>query len=233
MIQTALRREERENPYAGLPLPDTVREQTRQVSGLLDLINEFEEILEDKDEGRMQENMIKEYVRTPTIILSPEDIDHFLQTTKIFDDHRYYEYDIGIFISRLIQSSYEAGHNDFCLNTDYLNDLGNIGAGLRGKDETPIKISIKGDVKYTCGAYAENCEFNITGNTGQWLGDGSNRCVFNIDGNIDIFGGTAAKNCKFISKDNASYDNLKNFAYNNNTIFLTDSSGHILDFVKK
>src|SRR3989338_1232257 len=61
----------------------------------------------------------EEYVTSTQVIadilLTPQEIDDFLHVSKKFQGTVYYQTQIGVFMTRLIQNSYDAGNNDFIL----------------------------------------------------------------------------------------------------------------------
>ena len=69
----------------------------------------------------------------------------FLQATISFEDHKEYKERTGIFINKLIQESYDAGHNGFELNTMALPLIDKIGIYIQGKEKRPIEITIHGN----------------------------------------------------------------------------------------
>ncbi len=194
MIQTtALKREERENPYKGIALPDNVKEQTKQVSEISDLLGEYEEFLNKE----MDFNQIEKIIEKETILLTPDKIDDFLQQTILYENHKKYEENTGAFISQLIQTSYNAGNNNFELNTKKLKTISNIGAYLIGKKRNPIIIKIEGNTGYDCGSFSQNSIFNIEGNTRDHCGHETQNCNFNIKGNTEKEFGHFSENCLF------------------------------------
>ncbi len=194
MIQAAtLKREERGNPYPGLPIPDTIREQTKQVSELSDLLGDYAEFLDKK----INYDKTEEIVQSDTIILTPKEIDDFLQDTNYFKDHENYRKKTGIFISQLIQTSYNAGNNNFNLNTENLNKIDELCVDIKGEKEKPIKINIKGDSGEFLGLTSTYCIYNIEGNMVGGCGLESENNIFHIKGTIGYGLGAASENCTF------------------------------------
>src|SRR3989344_7879657 len=83
-----------------------------------ELCREYEEVLEARD--------YKGKIKTIDDILAPSEINAFLQTTIGFEQHPEYDLRTGMFISQLIQKSYDAGNNDFVLNTQKLKVLDHL-----------------------------------------------------------------------------------------------------------
>ena len=122
------------------------------------LMGEYERFL-DMECGDLDNRLNK-----ITDILTPTDINLFLQTTIRHEQHKNYDWATGHFISELIQNSYDAGHNDFTLSTTALKRIHNLGSYLEGTKKRPLEITIKGNIGYSCGCSAKNAAFNIKGN---------------------------------------------------------------------
>jgi hypothetical protein len=88
---------------------------------------------------------------TVSEVLTPTEMQAFLLATTIYDDCERYERKTGVFVSQLLQNSYDAGHNEFVLNTRSLpRGLEFLGYNLRGTEERPIKVEVLGDVGDDC-----------------------------------------------------------------------------------
>ncbi len=223
-METALKREERENPYAGLPPPDTIREQTNRDSELSDLLIKYEEFLSKE----INYNNIDWIVQSNTIILNPKEIDDFLQQTILYEKHKNYQTKTGIFISQLIQTSYNAGNNNFELNTKKLKTINRIGAYLIGKEKNPIFIKIEGNTGHRCGSTSSYSTFTIQGNTKNGCGYNSQHNIFNIKGDTGWHYGSSSQNSIFNiegdTRDDCGYETENcNFNIQGNT---GDDCGH-------
>ncbi len=188
MIQTALKRKERENPYTGLPLPDTVREQTKNESVLTELFKEYELCLEKKIQD-YKSNM--KIIDRCTFILNPAEINDFLQKTIMYGQHENYRENTGIFITGLIQTSYNNSYNDFHLNTKNIKDIEKIAYGIKA-DKDPLNIRVTGDVERGFGAFAENCRLYLEGAADLSCGHGAKHSIFNIKGDVSDYCGEEA-----------------------------------------
>ncbi len=198
MIETALKRKERENPYKGIRLPDNVRGQTKHHSKLPDMIGEYAEFV-DKE---VNFDEIEDIIQQETAILRPAKIDEFLQKTKYFEDHMRYKYNTGLFISKLIQSSYNNGYNDFELNIKDLDQINSLGRYLKGDKDNRIRIKLIGDAGNATGAESEHCEFIVEGNVDKAYGNNATNSFFYTTGNVDDWCGSNAIDCSFyIEKD--------------------------------
>jgi hypothetical protein len=101
------------------------------------------------------------------VILTPPEISQFILATKIYGGHENYGARTGEFSSKLIQTSYGAGNNDFLINLNSIN-LSRFCKRIKGKRDDRIKIDIKG-------------------NSGNDFCNGSKYFDINIDGNVSGF----------------------------------------------
>ena len=156
------------------------------------LTQKYEEFLELE----LNVDNVVGFTKGITEILSPEMIDVFLQSTIRYENHRIYWENTGDFISKLIQNSYNAGHNEFALNTQTL-EIGYLGTRLEGTKERPIRITITRDVGLGCGLYSKNSIFNIQGNAGEYCGWASENSTYNVQGNTERSCGLYSENSTF------------------------------------
>ena len=121
-----------------------------------ELMGEYERFLETEcdswNDFQVELNKITETV-------TPADITAFLQTTIKHEQHNEYCWRTGLFISKLMQNSYEAGHNDFILNTTALKEIHNLGCDLTGTEERLIKLTIIGNTGDWCGWGSRNLSY--------------------------------------------------------------------------
>ena len=141
------------------------------------LMERYERILEMKYAER------KNQLDKITDILTPAEINTFLQMTIRHEQHEEYCLTTREIISELIQKSYDAGHNDFMLDTTALKEIYYIGSNLEGTEERPIEITITGNTGDWCGCLSKHLTYKITGNTGGECGYGSKNSTFEISGN--------------------------------------------------
>ncbi|MFH1637495.1 MAG: hypothetical protein ABIB71_03660 [Candidatus Woesearchaeota archaeon] len=178
-----------------------------------------EERKEHKVEGSLFfegfEELVKKYERILAIstyyvsgvldeidsILQPEQIDSFLQSTIRYDEHKNYSENTGLFITRLIQNSHNAGNNRFMLNTKALSkDINYIGGELKGREKNLLEIIVGGDCGEACGIWAKNIrKIRIARNAGKKCGFGANNLKeLYIGGNAGEFCGSGALNIRQI-----------------------------------
>ena len=149
-------------------------------------------------------NYINENVKE---ILTPSEINAFLQTTTVYEDNKRYSRRTGEFISQLIQNSYDAGHNNFVLNTT--KSMSYVGLELEGCPERMIYIYINGDIGTCCGDKASYSSFIINGNLEIGCGLFANNSTFTINGTFDqsLFG-YKATTCSFKTPNKEILDKL-------------------------
>ena len=183
-------------PFYDLPSPDDkgeAKECSKDLEELLEKLNEsFEKDWKD----------LAKHLKSIDQILEPEKINSFLQATIRFEDNENYREYTGVFISKLIQDSYDVRNNNFVLNTKSLKEIHNIGVRLEGTKEKPIQITIEGNTGDGCGYEAYHLTFNIKGNAGYGCGSGSVHSTFNIEGNTGDNCGQEAQNSTFKIKGN-------------------------------
>ncbi len=174
------------------------------------LLKKYEKIMEAPSDPS------KSFVRDEneiTEILNPEQIPLFLLHTLRYQDRKNYPLNTAIFLSRLIQNSYQAGYNDFCFES--LPDIGGMCSYLLGSKNNPIRIRFKGDIGLFYGAKSEYIEMDIEGNASMNCGhciknsrvtiQGSvyQRCGFMAEESVFEIFGTTDKNCALGSGDSA------------------------------
>ncbi|MFH1638029.1 MAG: hypothetical protein ABIB71_06395 [Candidatus Woesearchaeota archaeon] len=161
--------------YSGLEAPEERKEQKLEGSliceGFEELIGKYEKILAIT---RFDDNFSK-VIAEIGIVLTPEQINSFLQATIRCERHKNYQWTTGFFITRLMQNSHNAGNNKFTLNTKALSkDIHHIGWPLKGRGDNLLEVIIDGDVGNDCGLGAKNIEqFYIGGNAGPGCGSGA------------------------------------------------------------
>ncbi len=128
-------------------------------------------------------------------VLSPPKIDHFLQLTSIDRDWGY-QYKVGPFIARLIQNSYNAGHNNFILSTYDLPKIRDLGY-FSGTEENPLCIQTKGDLDSYYGVDVQYASLTIEGDVDLSFGYRAKDSTFTFNGQIPMDEDIRAENCTF------------------------------------
>lgn len=169
------------------------------------VLKEYEAFLGKYNEYQKMENLMqwfKDQIQNQSDILTPAEINLFLQATIGFEERKKYSELTGIFITRLIQNSYNAGHNNFKLNTKNRKGLHYFGSFLEGKEGNPLTIYGEGDVGHLCFNSAEHIIFSIKGNVGQQCGHYATNSIFSIRGDVRFELGYSATHCTFLIEGN-------------------------------
>lgn len=103
-----------------------------------------------------------------TEILTPEEINLFLQATVVHEEHPSYVIITSLFISKLIQNSYNDGYNDFVLDTELLSSIMGLGYDLNGTEDNPINLTIYGEKVNDCCFNSSYLNLNIEGNVAKF-----------------------------------------------------------------
>jgi len=156
-----------------------------------------------------------------TQILTPEQINLVLQTTSKYEEHQKYENSIGMFISELIQNSYNQGYNNFTLNTTRLKEISHIGHHITGTPENPIEITIIGNTGKNCGWLSENSTYTIEGNAGSDSASRLKNTTYTISGNIGYLFGSQSENSTFKTANQKTLKKMiELIPYHNRIIFI-------------
>ncbi|MFH1065430.1 MAG: hypothetical protein V1734_02915 [Nanoarchaeota archaeon] len=103
-------------------------------------------------------------------ILTPEQINIFLQATNARHNSQNYSFNTGLLISKLMQDSYNAGHSEFRLDTVSLDkQADNIGYGISGTGKRPIQIIITGTAGISLCTHAKHVTVYAKA-IGDWCG---------------------------------------------------------------
>ena len=132
-----------------------------------------------------------------TDILTPEQINIFLQSTIAYENRKGYNKFTGIFITKLLQNSYDAGHNEFELRVSSATDMHYVGVTLLGTEDRLFSVSINGNGGMFFGREARYCQFTVNGNVGWYCGYRANNSYFTINGDSKSNAGAQATNSTF------------------------------------
>ena len=112
-------------------------------------------------------------------VLTPLEINTFLQTTIHYEQHHNYSDATGFFISRLIHNSYNAGHTNFQLDLTSFKPIHRVGYTIKSDLKNPCIIHVAGTVGSNFGAHSENTVFTAAG-AGNFCGYNCKNSVFTI-----------------------------------------------------
>lgn len=131
----------------------------------------------------------------PSPLLTPLEINQFLQLTQPFEQEYGYTARTGLYVTKLIQESYHEGHMNFILNTKNLPPLHYLGYHLVGgplregyaHQLYPRKLSliINGDVGWELGSHSFHVSITVNGNVGRTIGHSSGSLTLRVEGEID------------------------------------------------
>ena len=165
-----------------------------------------------------------------TTILTPAEINSFLQTTQQYADHRYY-HRTGLVISSLINNSYSSGYNGFSINTtEDLPRINFVMNNIIGKETNPLLISVQGNIGYYVGYRTQYSAFTFNGSVGE-CGDEAQNSTFLFNGEAGLCSGRGAKNCTFKTPIWRNIEKLKKSLPEDNTLIYIDQGKEVkIDF---
>ena len=132
--------------------------------------------------GKTLEQHVQEIAQEVSDVLNPAQINAVLQATLPYEDVLSYPFVTGILITRLLQNSYDAGNNDFALDTSTLPLLENLASRLCGTLERKVSLAVTGGVGNSFGLKARYCSFVSHGSAGMSYGYGALECRYEIYG---------------------------------------------------
>jgi len=174
--------------YKGTRKPDEVRKSDVVVDKTIDGVLENYEQALDFSVSTWYDDIKALAYKT---ILTPEQITQFLKATKAFESYDDYVWNTGYFVSGLIQKSYDAGNNDFVLDTRNLPDIKSLCSFLKGKGNKRLKVTFNGDTGVDCGNDIMYISFKA-----QKLGESSLMNPKNCKIEVQEAGDNFAKNAK-------------------------------------
>ena len=186
--------------------PQTVEERRIEVVGEIDhaeLLNKFKEAL------NTDEHWITYcYGARFSDVLKPEQINIFLQEAAQFERHEDYNKRVGLLVSRLIRNSYNAGCNNFYLDTKNLLKLNGLARDINAEKDRRCYIKIEGDVGDKCGSRLNYCSVIINGNAEDGLGYEARNSSFTVYGSIGGLWGYFAENSEFKTSDEETFNRM-------------------------
>jgi len=161
-------------------------------------------------------------------VLTPDEINSFLQGTKQYEDHRNYSWRNGLIMSILIQNSYNNGYNHFLLNTEALYKTNNFGFGIIGRKENPLFMSIEGEIWSKLGFGAKNCLFILNGGAGAQCGEKARFSEFRIEDFADLGCGWNAEDCTFKTPVWANIEQMRKNIPKSNTLIYFENGKEVI-----
>ena len=133
-------------------------------------------------------------------VLSPSQINIFFRR---FDEDEIGRINFAVYSARLIQESYDNGHNNFLIDVGDA-EMTHFLQSAHGTLENPLKLTFCGNLEKYFASSARYFEAHVKGNAGESCGSDSNNCVFNIEGNAPANCGYHAENSVFNITGDAS-----------------------------
>ncbi|MFH1637249.1 MAG: hypothetical protein ABIB71_02380 [Candidatus Woesearchaeota archaeon] len=186
-----------------------IKYANRSMDGLL---SRYEETL---GHAGMQNSMIE----CLNVILNPDQINDFLQSTVVDAGIKSYAWITGQFISKLIQNSYDAGNNGFSIDTHATGPLDILGEKLSGRPDERIKLQVEGNVGDLFGSMAKHLCSTVNGNTGNFCASYVKDSEIEVNGrfghglglcsNMSVFKTQRKENLGLLGKDISKYQGNK------------------------
>ena len=157
-------------------------------------------------------------------MLTPAQIDFTLQhiinkTTTQQTNHHI----TGLYITHLIQESYNAGNNNFTINTKDTN-INCLADKLAGTKKQPLQLTIQGNTGNNCGYNIKHSQLTIQGNTRNNCGHSIKHSIIVIKGSAGYWIGRDAKKSIFGTNNIATYERLKRHVQEGNKIILYENT---------
>ena len=187
------------NPfYEGLTTPDEKNQPKAviEIPNLEQLLKKFSATLNKNRKTQFSHFNIFDIVEIPNI-LTPEQINTFLQYTMTYEDRPNYKAVTSHVISQLIQNSYRKGYNNFRINTKTLQQFDFFAGDLTGKKRKPIHINIEGDIGKSLGFQSRYIAIEVNGDVGHTCAEFADNSSFKLNGKIGMHYGLGSENCTF------------------------------------
>ena len=142
---------------------DVPVEKDEKAEAVIALYCDSYDIIMDELGNKWKKSMLKKRLKTDSLLLTPSQIDLVFQRLLRIPYKR--NVDPSIYISVLMQKSYDRGYNGFVLHTQntLLDDLG---GWVRGTPKRPMRVTIEGDTGIATGRASRYCSFQQMGNAG-------------------------------------------------------------------
>jgi hypothetical protein len=161
-----------------------------------------------------------------TEALTPEEINLFLLLHLKNEDSYRHANCLGYFTARLIQNSYNAGHNDFRFVPASLPRLNNLCYDIAGTEERLLKVDITGDGGGSLACYAKHVELNVEGRAGENFAYWAEGSVFTVGSLLHPPSSTTdAKRCTFRTADMQTLKDFLKYAPRGNRVVYIKPDG--------
>ena len=156
------------------------------VSRFTDLTKMYEDFLHSEF-GEELENVVD--------VLTPFDINEFLQSTVSFEDLDGYASSTGWFVSCLMRNSYAAGHSQFTLDLRAIKPINSLGVSIKATESKKVYVTVLGEAGDNCGSSCKNAVFNVDV-VGTYLGNKAHNSLFVVT-SANEYLGNCAVDCTF------------------------------------
>ena len=170
-------------------------------SQLVELLEKFGKYLDFMFVRRGRDNTnpfeIMEILVGLDYTLTPLQLDGFLQSTFMYENHNAYVDYTGLFIDYLLHKSIKAGHREFTFNTNSLPAMNLFCSGfngskqqpISGSEQEPILLNINGDVGRNSCQYTHHVSATVSGSVGFEFAAWSSDSNYTIHGKGECSGG--------------------------------------------
>jgi hypothetical protein len=206
--------------------------------GLEQVLGKYEYFLNDEDALiYIGASGVETYKDTIDFVLSPDEINEFLQKAKDFDAGQWkYKDTTGMYVTRLMQNTLNAGDNFLSLVVPMKIDC--LGFGLKLNKEAAFIdiigdlgdscftnsygcfVDVMGNVKNQFARCAKDSRFRVTGNAGYGSAGYSGRCTYEFGTSVQR-GFDCAKHNEFRAFTPEGLSTLKKYVPSGNLIVYT------------
>ncbi|MEK6864062.1 MAG: hypothetical protein AABX27_02125 [Nanoarchaeota archaeon] len=151
--------------------------------GLEHVLGKYGYFLNDEDAlMHIGSSGIDTYHDTIDFVLSPKEINEFLQKTRDFNlGQCSYNRITGLYVTKLIQNSFNAGHSRFHLSMPM--ELDCVGFGLKGSLQQNVIVDVDYSLGSSCFTGSERCSAFIVGSVKNNFARCAKNSVFEVKGN--------------------------------------------------
>lgn len=135
------------------------------------IISEYEAQRESFKPGRIQN------CPSLSVVPTPAEVTSLFNAFKEDKDSRYRF--LGRFVSLMVQKSYQAGFNEFYINSEGVR-VDYLPCFLKGRKENPLRIRVDGDLGRYCGIQMEHVYLTVGGTVGESFSGDSSMCQFDV-----------------------------------------------------
>ncbi|MDI6738696.1 MAG: hypothetical protein QME12_09390 [Nanoarchaeota archaeon] len=211
--------------------------------GLEHVLGRYEHFLDDEGEIIYSSLEGVETYKTPVdFVLSPEQINEFLQKAMGFDfgQSRYSEI-TGMYVTNLMQNCIDSREHTSLFYLHVPIELECLGFGLKaGRKEIGTAIHITGDLGDSCFTGSEGCSVDVHGNVKHNFARRAKNGVYRVHGEAGYAAAGYSENCtyEFYGGINSGFDSAKDNtvrAHSGQALKVLKKcvpAGNVLEFVK-